>query len=147
MPVKRKPGVQLPEIIAGEWRGELAGNASLRLGQVVQPTEPPQSVEFSQIIASALLTMPDRRFTWPGVLIIAAPTPMKPVSDDAGALLQNGRMPTLCLTLEVTRGQFSDLVGCFERKKVSRFHFAIGDEGEKYWPVTSWGMSCNLPLI
>ena len=89
MAAKRKTGVQLPDIVAGEWRGEFAGSATLSLGQVVQPTKPPLSVEFSQIIASALLTMPGGRFTWPGVLIIAAPTPMKPAPEEAGALLRS----------------------------------------------------------
>lgn len=143
MPPKRKTAIQLPDIVPGEWRGAFAGSASLRLGQVVQTTEPPQSVEFSQIIASVLLIMPEDCFTWPGVLIIGAPTPMKPVSEDAGMLIQNTQMTTLCLTLEATRGQSSDVV---ERSLLKRFKFALGDSKSCSGPVKSWGMSYELKL-
>lgn len=65
---------KLPDIVPGTWRGELLGGVSVNLGQVVQKTSPPLSVEFSQILASVALTMPNGSFTWPGVLFVMAPT-------------------------------------------------------------------------
>lgn len=81
--------------------------------------------------------MPDGGFTWPGVLFIMAPTPMKPQSADAGMLLKSSELPALWLSLDVTRAQFSDLLR-------SIFRFAVGEAGDGSWPLTSWGTEFEL---
>lgn len=91
---KRAGGLQLPPIVAGEWRGEIVGAPGINFGQVVQPGPPRQSVEFTYIILRAALRMSNSAFTWPGVVMIMAPTPMKTEVLDAGALFQ-----TDCLLL------------------------------------------------
>lgn len=143
MPRKsRKPQPpKLPEVAPGAWRGELLGSVSVNLGQVVQKTSPPLSVEFSQIIASVGLSAPDGSFTWPGVLFIMAPTPIKPESPEAGRLLKSDPLPALSLSLDVTRAQFSDLLRSIEAKRFKRFHFTVGEAVDSSWPVTSWGAS------
>lgn len=146
MPRKSKtpPSPMLPDIVPGNWRGELVGGASVSLGQVVQKTAPPRSVEFSQIIASVSLAMPDGRFTWLGVLFIMAPTPMKPESSESGMLLKSAELPALCLSFDVTRGQFSDLLHAFGAGSFKTFHFAVGEAKDKGWAVTSWGTNFEI---
>ncbi|MGE0628391.1 MAG: hypothetical protein AB7O43_11250 [Hyphomicrobiaceae bacterium] len=136
--------LNLPNIVPGAWNGELVGGVSVSLGQVVQKRSPPLSVEFSQIVASVALAMPDGRFTWPGVLFVMAPTPMKPESSEAGVLFKSNPLPALCLSLDVTRAQFSDLLRSFEAKRIKRFHFTVAEIRGKSWPVTSWGASIRL---
>lgn len=46
----KKRGFRLPEIIAGDWRGEIAGSCSVNFGQTVQDGAPRQSVEFTYLI-------------------------------------------------------------------------------------------------
>lgn len=74
--------------MAGEWHDEIVGSASVNFGQVVQPGPPRQSVEFTYVILSASLIMPNAVFRWPGMIVIMAPTPMKGHHPDAGALIQ-----------------------------------------------------------
>lgn len=136
--------LKLPDISSGNWKGELVGGATISFGQVVQKTSPPNSVEFSQIIASVSLVMPDGSFTWPGVLFIMAPTPMKPESADSGMLLKSSELPALCLSLDVTRAQFTDLLRSIEYKRFRRFRFAVGEARDGSWPVTSWGTEFEL---
>jgi hypothetical protein len=139
--------LNLPDIVPGAWNGELVGGVSVSFGQVVQKGSPPLSVEFSQIIASVALAMPDGRFTWPGVLFVMAPTPMKPESPDAGMLLKSNPLPALCLSLDVTRAQFSDMLRSFEARRIRRFHFTVGEVRGKSWPVTSWGAGMELERV
>lgn len=78
----------------------------MSFGQVVQDGPPRRSVEFTYMIMPAALTMPEARFTWPGVIMIMTPTPMKTEFLDAGYLFQAEHAPSLSLSLEVTRNQF-----------------------------------------
>lgn len=103
-------GFRWPAMVPGNWQGEIIGGGSVNLGQVVQPGPPRQSVEFSYIILPATLIMPDRIFRWPGVVMIMAPTPMKTEFLDAGLLFKPDKLPSLSLSLEVTRSQFSDML-------------------------------------
>lgn len=54
--------------------------------------------------------------TWPGVVMIMTPTPMKAEFPDAGHLFKAGHLPSLHLSLQVTRGQFSDMLRMLETK-------------------------------
>jgi hypothetical protein len=140
----KKRGFKLPDIVAGDWRGEIAGSASVNLGQAVQDGPPRQSVEFSYVILPAMLIMPEGRFTWPGVVMIMAPTPLKTDCEDAGSLFKAPNLPSLTLALDVTRAQFSDVVRMLEAKRLKHFHFTLEAERGKAWPVRSWGIGTSL---
>jgi hypothetical protein len=92
----------------------------------------------------AAFTTPEVRFTWPGVVMIMTPTPMTPEFPDAGRLLKAEHLPTLHLSLEVTRGQFSDMLRMLEVKRLRDFQFTVEDATDGSWPVYSWGMSAIL---
>jgi hypothetical protein len=74
---KKKPSYKLPDVRPGNWRREILGGCTINFGQVVQPGPPRQSVEFTYVIRPAAFTMLEARFTWPGVIMIMTPTPMK----------------------------------------------------------------------
>src|SRR5260370_39247599 len=96
------------------------------------------------MIMPAALTMPEARFTWPGVIMILAPTPMKTKFPDAGYLFKAEQLPSLHLSLEVTREQFSDMLRMLEAKYLKNFHFTVEDYADGSWPVYGWGMSASL---
>jgi hypothetical protein len=140
---KKGRGFRLPPIVAGEWRGEIVGAPGINFGQVVQPGPPRQSVEFSYIVLPAALIMPNAAFRWPGVIMIMAPTPMKTEFPDAGALFQSDGLPSLSLSLEVTRAQFSDMLPRIEARRFKDFHFAVEEKVKDSWPLRSWGMGLH----
>ena len=84
----KKEKLAFPEIKPGHWQGEILGSCTVSFGQEVQPGPPRQSVEFTYMIMPALLTMPEPRFTWPGLIMIMTPTPMKTERPDAGSLFK-----------------------------------------------------------
>jgi hypothetical protein len=141
---KKQSDFKLPGICAGSWRGEILGGCTVNFGQVVQPGPPRQSVEFSYMIMPASLTMPGARFTWPGIVMFMTPTPMKTDFPDAGTLFKAEHMPSLSLSLEVTRAQFSDMLRMLEAKRLKEFHFTLEDGTDGSWPVYSWGVSAAL---
>lgn len=141
----RKP-FNSPQVFPGEWRGEIVGGGSLNFGQVVQDGPPRQSVEFSYLILPVTLAPARGGFTWPGVVMFMAPTPMKPNQADAGSLLQGEGLPSLTLSLNVTRAQFSDILRVLETHHNRGFHFTVEPAGEgRTWPVKSWGIAIPLP--
>jgi hypothetical protein len=131
---------KLPGIKPGTWRGEIVGACTVNFGHVVQDGPPRRSVEFSYIIMPAAFSMKDAGFTWPGIVALFAPTPMKRGITDAGCLIQMKGLPSLTLSLEVSREQFSDMARMLEAKRPKAFHFTIEDGMEGSWPVHSWGM-------
>ncbi|ESY64008.1 hypothetical protein X743_32130 [Mesorhizobium sp. LNHC252B00] len=140
----KRQGFRWPAIVPGDWQGEIIGGGSVNLGQVVQPGPPRQSVEFSYIILPATLIMPDRIFRWPGVVMVTAPTPMKTEFPDAGALFKADTLPSLSLSLQVTRSQFSDMLRLLEAGRFKDFHFTVEGERENCWTIRSWGMTTGL---
>jgi hypothetical protein len=141
---RKNRGLQLPPVVAGDWRGEIVGAPGINFGQVVQPGPPRQSVEFTYIILPATLIMPNAAFMWPGVVMIMAPTPMKTEFPDAGTLFQAGRLPSLSLSLQVTRAQLSDMLPRIEARRFKDFHFTVEEKAGDSWPVRSWGMGIEL---
>lgn len=146
MPQKRKKpgGFRLPDFIAGSWHGELVGTPSLHFGQTVQPGPPRRAVEFSYLLGAALLLPPDKKFRWPGIVTCWAPTPMKTEFPDAGLMFRSEPSPSLCLSLEVTRSQFSDLVRVLETGRFKEFYFTAEDGAGGHWPIHSWGMTAEI---
>lgn len=111
----------------------------------MQPGPPQQSAEFSYIVLPASLLMPSPKFRWAGIVMIMAPTPLKVEYPDAGSLFQSSKLPSLSLSLCVTRPQFSDLLRLLEAQRFKEFHFTVEDaERENAWPVRSWGMEARL---
>ena len=90
-PAKQKRTLQPPVVRPGNWHGEILGGGTVNFGQVVQHNPGRQSVEFSYLVISAIFTPPERDFTWPGVILIFAPTPMRLVRPDAGDVRFLGR--------------------------------------------------------
>lgn len=136
---------KVPKIIAGEWQGEIAGTYRVNYGQSVQPGPPKLAVEFSYVMLPSLLRMKDAKFTWPSVTSIFAPTPMKPSDDEAGFLMLAPGMPSLTVSLNVTREQFSDIVRALENGRLRHFRFRTTDEVEGAWPLDSWDFSMEIP--
>ncbi len=141
---KKKPSFKLPDVKPGNWRGEILGGGTINFGQVVQPGPPRQSVEFTYVIMPSAFTMPEARFTWPGVIMILTPTPMKTETPDAGHLFKAEHLASLHLSLVVARGQFSDLLRMLEAKRLKDLHFTVEDGTDGSWPVFSWGISAAL---
>lgn len=137
---KRKTPLKLPDLRPGNWCGEILGGCTINFGQIVQPGPPRQSVELTYMVMPAAFTMIEVGFTWPGVIMIMTPTPMKTELLDAGHLFKTEHL--LCLNLSlVTRGQFSDMLRMVEAKRLRSFHFSVEDGTNGSWPVFSWGMS------
>ena len=137
---------RLPAIRPGAWSGEIVGLASVSFGQEVQPGPPRRSVEFTYAVMPVCLTGPGSRFEWPGVLTIFVPDPLQPDRADAGALFKNEILPSLHLTFDVTRVQFSDILPFITAGKLKGFHFTAESQSENgHWPIRSWGMG-TLPL-
>jgi hypothetical protein len=124
---KRKPAFKFPDVRPGNWRGEVVGGGTLNFGQVVQPGPTRQSVEFTYMIMPSVLTMPGPHFTWPGVIMIVTPTPMKTEFPDARRLIKAKHLPTLSLSPQVTRAQFPDMLRVVESKRLKGFHFTVDD--------------------
>ncbi|WP_051388662.1 hypothetical protein [Hyphomicrobium nitrativorans] len=140
---QKKERMVLPPILPGEWRGDFLGGGTINMGQVVQDGPPRQSVEFSYMILSAAFSMTKHAFQWPGIVMIMAPTPMKPVYENAGTLMKMKELPSLTLALDATREQFSDLMRLFEARRIKKFHFtieAVAEAEVATWPIRSWGM-------
>ena len=121
---RRKPESVLPGIEQGEWRGELVASKNLQFGQVMQSAVTSHLVEFSYIVASQILHSPRGR-TWPGALMVVAPNPMRPPSQDAGVLMKARQWPTLTLSLNLTRDQFSYMLRLFEANKLKELRFTL----------------------
>jgi len=77
------------------------------------------------MIMPAAFTMPEVRFTLPRVIMVVTPTPMKPEFPDAGCLFKAEHLPPLHLSLEVTRGQFSDMLRMLEAKYLKDTRLAV----------------------
>lgn len=135
---------KLPELTPGRWQGEVVGGASIHFGQTVQPGPPRQSVEFSYCLLPVALAMLENTFTWPGVLMLMAPTPMKASSSEAGVLMRPDILPSLTLSLDATREQFSDMLRYIEARRLKLFHFTTEEErGAGRWPIQTWGITVS----
>ena len=138
---RREPeGSKAEDINAGDWRGEILGSCEVNFGQVVHDGPPRRSIEFTYMIIPAAFIPPEAQFEWPGILVITTPTPMKAVLADAGHLIKGDRF-SLILALDVTRGQFSDMLRMSEANRLKDFYFTIEDEADGSWPVRSWGVT------
>jgi hypothetical protein len=144
---QRRAGFRFPPIQPGDWQGEVLPGGSVNLGQTVQDGPPRRTVEFSYMTIPASIHAVNRGFRWPAVIMIVTPTPMRLLQTDAGLLLKNDESPSLMLTLEVTRGQFSDMLRLLHEGRLKDFHFTVEQPlstPATQWPVRSWGMTAAL---
>jgi len=143
---RRKPAWKpvWPDIKTGHWKGEMVGSCTVSFGQDVQPGPPRQSIEFTYMVIPAIFTMPEAQYDWPGIIMIMVPTPMKTEFPDAGRLIKGDGILSLLLSLEVTRGQFTDMLGMIERKRLKEFRFTTDEQDDDCWSVKSWGMTTTF---
>ncbi len=143
MKKERRP-LRLPEIKAGEWKGEIFGGSTVHLGHVIQDSPPKRSVEFSYITNPTGFAAVGSNFTWPGVLTIVAPAHLMKKSSNAGQLYKVKKLPSLMLSLEVERDQFSDILRALENKRLKNFYFSLEAELDDAWPVRAWGLTYEI---
>jgi hypothetical protein len=129
-------------IVAGDWTGEFVNAGSLTYGQMDQPGPPIHVVEFTYIVAPAIFRSPDRQ-DWGGVLMIMPPPRAEPLAE-AGSVLGGGTLPTLTVSLNAGRVQFSDLVRQLEQNRITGLRLSIGPNNDGTWRVSSWHMSVEL---
>jgi hypothetical protein len=113
---------------------------TISFAQAVQDGPPRRSVEFSYIVMPAVFASPNTQFAWLDIILIFAPTPMKPESSEAGRLLSRQRLLFLSLSLRVTHEQFSGLLRMLEASLLKDLHFTLEDEQTGSWPIHSWAI-------
>lgn len=91
-----------------------------------------------------MLLPPDKELRWPAIVTCWAPTPMKTEFSDAGLMFRSEPSPSFCLSLEVTRPQFSDMVRVLETGRFKVFYFTVEEGGDNSWPIHSWGMTTEI---
>ena len=75
--------------------------------------------------------------------MVTTPTTIRTELPDAGALFMADCLPSLSLSLEVTRAQFSDMLRMLDERRLKEFHFTLEDKAGDSWPIHSWGMAAN----
>ena len=130
----------------GDWSGEILGECSVHFGQIFQQGPPRKSVELSYVILPAALITSKLRFVWPGIIMLVAPTPMRRQSSDGGRLLRAENVPSLCLSLEATRHQFSDVLRMVEAKRVKTLYLTVEEGTKGSCPIYSWSIVAHAAL-
>jgi hypothetical protein len=136
------PQARTPVIVAGDWSGEFVNAGSLTYGQMDQPGRPVHVVEFSYLVAPIIARSPDKR-EWGGVVMIMPP-PRGEALLEAGGVMHGAQLPTIHLSLNATRVQFSDLIRHLEMKRLSGLRFTLVADGQKGWRVSGWHISVEL---
>lgn len=136
---KTRP-LKLPSVVAGDWSGEIVGAPSVNFGQVVAPG-------FAPPLRRVHLHDPASHANHAELWVHVAGRCHDHGTDvdkkdfpDAGAPFPASRLLSLSLSLEVTRGQFSDMLLRAEARRFKDFQFTLDEGSEGFWPVRSWGM-------
>ncbi|AJD41685.1 hypothetical protein RGR602_CH02359 [Rhizobium gallicum bv. gallicum R602sp] len=143
---KQKPrrAFALPEIEVGDWHGEFAGPPSGNIGQHIQPGPPIMVVEFTYLILGAVVISPISKFQWPAAVSFWVRTPLTPERVEAGLMFKSDEIPSVNVSFEVTRQQFTETCWLCREKLLKDFHFRIGPGTDDHWPLESWGASFRL---
>ncbi|MBA1343942.1 hypothetical protein [Rhizobium sp. WYCCWR 11146] len=141
---KPRPVVGLPEIEVGDWHGEFAGPPSGNIGQHIQPGPPTMVVEFTYLLVGAVVVSPISRFRWPAVVSFWVRTALTPERIEAGLIFKSREIPSVNVSFEVTRDQFTETCWLFKEKLLKDFHFRIGPGTDNHWPLESWGANFQL---
>lgn len=96
------------------------------------------------MLGAALLVPPDKKLRSPGIVTCWAPMPMKTEFPDAGLMFRSEPSASFCLSLEVTRPQFSDMVRALDAGRFKAFYFTVEESGVNSWPINSWGMAAEI---
>lgn len=139
-----RPKFTWPDIEIGSWSGEFAGSPSGSIGQNVQPGPPVTTIEFTYLFVGAAVVSPVSRFRWPAIVAFSVPTSLKPASDDAGFMFRSQNLPSLNLSFEITRHQYSDICWLFREKRLRDFHFTVLPGKNNHWPLKVWGAGFEL---
>lgn len=143
---KQKPGREfaLPAIEVGDWHGEFAGPPSGNIGQHVQPGPPIMLVEFTYLMLGAVVISPISKFRWPAVVSFWARTALTSERVEAGLMFKSDEIPSVNVSFEVTRQQFTETCWLFREELLKDFHFRVGPGTDNHWPLESWGASFRL---
>jgi hypothetical protein len=141
---KQRPRLIWPDIEIGDWSGEFAGSPSGSIGQSVQPGPPLTTIEFTYLIVGASVVSPVSKFRWPAIVAFWVPTILKPPSDDVGSMFKSHDLPSLNLSFEITRNQYSDICWMFREKLLKDFHFSVLPQSDSQWLLKSWGAGFEL---
>ncbi|RVG88443.1 hypothetical protein CN221_27295 [Sinorhizobium meliloti] len=141
---KRRSGFTLPEIEVGDWHGEFAGPPSGNIGQHIQPGPPIMVVEFTYLILGAVVISPISKFRWPAIVSFWVRTALAPERVEAGLMFKSDQVPSVNVSFEVTRQQFTETCWLFREKLLKDFHFRIGPGTDNHWPLENWGASFRL---
>lgn len=136
---------QGPRLTTGDWRGEFVGGGSLSYGQIDQPGPPLHVVEFSYIVAPIIVRSPENR-EWGGVVMIMAPPRGEPLLT-AGDVLQGPSGPTIHLSLNANRAQFSDVVRHLEAGHLKGLRFTLVPADEGKIRLSGWHLTFEFPSL
>jgi hypothetical protein len=137
--------LEVPAVLAGSWKGEIAGKPHAHCGQQTQPGKPPRSVEFSYMMLPVTLTMPDKLLHLARGALHHGPHRIEKRLERAGTLFSGSQLPALVLSLNVTRPQYSDLLRMIVTKRFGALDFTVEERVGNSWPIRSWGMATSLP--
>lgn len=141
----KSKGFKLPDVEIGSWKARFIGTPRGSIGQLVQQAAKQTSVELTYLVLAAEAEAPTSRHIWPAVATFWVPTIMKTDVSDAGVLFRTDELPSLGLSLEVTRTQFSDICWLLKARRLSAFHFTVLEPtADNRWPLKSWGASFEL---
>jgi hypothetical protein len=59
-------------------------------------------------------------------------------------MFKSDEIPSVNVSFEVTRQQFTETCWLFREKLLTDFHFRIGAGTDNHWPLESWGASFRL---
>ncbi len=143
-PKRNRPALKLPEIVAGEWKGEFVAGGSVHLGHVLQEGPPKRSVEFSYCTTPAIVRPSASTFERPCVVMFSAPKHLTMEPPASGSLFTSTDGILLILSLEVERCQFTDITRAFGEKRLNNFYFSLRALVDESWQVGSWGTTYEL---
>ncbi|APO77945.1 hypothetical protein AM571_PC00204 (plasmid) [Rhizobium etli 8C-3] len=101
-------------------------------------------VEFTYLILGAVVISPISKFQWPAAVCFWVRTPLTPERVEAGLMFKSDEIPSVHVSFEVTRQQFTETCWLFREKLLKDFHFRIGPGTDDHWPLESWGASFLL---
>ncbi|MGO7164495.1 hypothetical protein ACCS78_35930 [Rhizobium johnstonii] len=69
---------------------------------------------------------------------------LTPKRVEAGFMFESDQIPSVNVSFEVTRQQFTQTCWLFREKLLKDFHFRIGPGTDNHWPLESWGAGFRL---
>ncbi|WP_245267981.1 hypothetical protein [Rhizobium sp. 42MFCr.1] len=101
-------------------------------------------VEFTYLILGAVVISPISKVRWPAVISFWVPTALTPNREEAGFMFKSDQIPSVNISFEVTRQQFTETCWLFREKLLKDFHFRLAPGTDNHWPLESWGASFRV---